>query len=202
MGTLSKSAEPQENVTRHLVLTSLASFIAGSIGRLVCHPLDTLKAKAQIEMSKLSVGDIFRRYLWNTAKQTMATEGIAGFYRGIGIAIAGSLPAGALYFGTYEWSKHLLQEKKIFGESQTLCYFFSGLIAETVSCIFWVPVDVIKERMQVQANLKTYHYRNTFDAIYKISKGEGLRGLYKAYGATIGSFGPYSAFYFLSLIHI
>ncbi len=43
----------------------------------------------------------------------------------------------------------------------------------------FVPIDVIKERLQVQSNLKTYQYKNTIDAIAKISKAEGLRGLYR-----------------------
>lgn len=71
------------------------------------------------------------------------------------------------------------------------------MLAETVSCILWLPIDVIKERMQVQSNLKIFDYKNTLDAISKIIKSEGVVGLYRAYGATIASFGPFSAFYFM-----
>jgi hypothetical protein len=35
------------------------------------------------------------------------------------------------------------------------------------------------------------------DAIRQVFKVEGPRGLYRAYGATVGSFGPYSALYFM-----
>jgi len=35
------------------------------------------------------------------------------------------------------------------------------------------------------------------DAIYTIRKTEGITGLYRAYGATVASFGPFSALYFL-----
>ena len=35
------------------------------------------------------------------------------------------------------------------------------------------------------------------DAIRQILKYEGVRGIYKAYGATVFSFGPFSALYFL-----
>jgi Mitochondrial carrier protein len=66
------------------------------------------------------------------------------------------------------------------------------MIAEACSCVLWVPIDVLKERLQVQSELKTYSYKNTFDAIGQISKKEGILGLYKAYGATILSFGPYT----------
>ena len=44
--------------------------------------------------------------------------------------------------------------------------------------------------------LQHYKYKNDIDAIIQISKHEGLRGIYKAYGATVFSFGPFSALYF------
>lgn len=71
------------------------------------------------------------------------------------------------------------------------------MFAETISCLVFVPVDVVKERLQVQSNLKTFHYRNDFQAIIHIFQNEGIRGIYKAYGATVMSFGPLSAFYFM-----
>ena len=43
----------------------------------------------------------------------------------------------------------------------------------------------------------TFKYRNDIDAIRQILKTEGARGLYRAYGATVMSFGPFSALYFL-----
>jgi hypothetical protein len=49
----------------------------------------------------------------------------------------------------------------------------------------------------VQANLKSFRYSNDVDAIRQVLRSEGLRGLYRAYGATVMSFGPFSAFYFL-----
>jgi hypothetical protein len=52
---------------------------------------------------------------------------------------------------------------------------------------------------QVQSTFKYggYHYKNTFDAVATISRTEGLRGIYRGYGATVMSFGPYSAFYLM-----
>lgn len=71
------------------------------------------------------------------------------------------------------------------------------MIAETFSCMIFVPIDVIKERLQVQSNLKLYNYKGGLDALREIASKEGVRGIYKAYGATIMSFGPFSALYFL-----
>mgnify|MGYP001020664140 CR=1 FL=1 len=77
-----------------------------------------------------------------------------------------------------------------------MSYLAGGMFAETIACIIFVPVDVIKERRQVQANLGTFKYRNDLDAIRQVVGTEGIRGLYRAYGATVMSFGPFSALYF------
>ena len=70
-------------------------------------------------------------------------------------------------------------------------------MAESVACLIYVPVDVIKERIQVQTNTDTNGYKGGFDALKKISKTEGLAGIYRGYGATLASFGPFSALYFV-----
>lgn len=58
-------------------------------------------------------------------------------------------------------------------------------------------MDVVKERLQVQSNRQDLNYKGNIDAFRTIFKEEGLRGIYKGYGATLLSFGPYSALYFL-----
>lgn len=69
-----------------------------------------------------------------------------------------------------------------------------------------MPVDVIKERMQVQrrgigGTYTAYPglpvYKNSFQALYSTIQSEGLFGIYRGYGATLLSFGPFSALYFM-----
>lgn len=65
--------------------------------------------------------------------------------------------------------------------------------------MLFVPVDVIKERMQVQGGRPAgtgAYYTGTIHAIASIYRGEGLSGVYRGYWATVGSFGPFSALYF------
>lgn len=45
--------------------------------------------------------------------------------------------------------------------------------------------------------MKAYEYKGDMDAIRQIKATEGVRGLYKAYAATVFSFGPFSALYFM-----
>lgn len=68
--------------------------------------------------------------------------------------------------------------------------FWSGFLAECTSCVLWVPIDVIKERLQVQGYVRLYSYKNSLDAFRQIVAQESYLGLYRAYGATVLAFGP------------
>ena len=69
----------------------------------------------------------------------------------------------------------------------------------------FVPVDVVKERLQVQVSASSSSagykaappvYKGSLDALMQICRQEGLTGIYKGYGATLLSYGPFSALYF------
>lgn len=147
-------------------------------------------------------------------QKTFQSEGILGLYRGYGAVIVGGTPATILYFCSYEIAKSKLSiimaaEVDLSSSSSStrtefLVHFVCGMLAEAVSCIVFVPVDVTKERMQIQLRegdmnnraAVGFSYRNSWDALKQISRTEGLSGVYKGYLATLGSFGPFSAFYF------
>jgi hypothetical protein len=256
--------------------------------RVPLHPLDTLKAKLQVQQhfraglmgTKLpaataagqvpsaaaqpvspapasSVASTPRgSTLLSLTRHTVRAEGFRGLYAGFPVTFFGSAPAACIYFTTYETSKNFLSSHPAFSgghksdatggaPSPFLAHFASGLIAEAAACILWVPVDVVKERLQVQQQLKEMLaaaaspgrtaaaasaeaagraaavatgaplasslgpllpsaaplppaalYRGTLDAIVTIARIEGVRGVYRGYGATLASFGPFSAIYF------
>jgi inorganic pyrophosphatase/solute carrier family 25 iron transporter 28/37 len=111
-------------------------------------------------------------------------------YRGLAAALVGGVPATCIYLTSYEASKRHLSSIPWVGESPFLVYFCSGIVAEGMSCSVFVPTDVVKERLQVGL------YKSSADALKQILTQEGFRGLYKGYGASMLSFGPFSALYF------
>lgn len=128
-----------------------------------------------------------------------------GLYRGFGFTFLGSGPAAVMYFGSYELFKsRLLRHPDMAAAPPALIHAVSGMAAETISCVLWVPIDVVKERLQTQQPARAggaLHaadapYRGSVHALRTILASEGVRGLYKGYFATLGSFGPYSALYF------
>lgn len=65
---------------------------------------------------------------------------------GFGAAFVGSCPAGCVYFTTYEMAKRKLSSfagsshaDGSTGGASFVVHFSAGLLAEVVSCVFWVP---------------------------------------------------------------
>jgi hypothetical protein len=179
------------------------------LARIPCHPIDTLKSRIQAFRNPLAAASSTtaaeaarHTRIVAVLRDTLHKEGVRGLYRGFGITFLGSAPATCLYFTSYELVKDTLPSAfPVLRSVPAVGHFCAGMAAETVSCILWVPIDVIKERMQVQRRqVRTPHsiyYRNTADAWRQIMQREGLVGLYRGYGATIASFGPFSALYFV-----
>jgi hypothetical protein len=166
-----------------------ASATAGALARIPLHPVDTIKCKLQTLPTQSG---------WALLRSTWRAEGIRGLFPGLGISVVGSAPGQTLYFTSYEMSKRVLAALPIANEHSDAVNFASGLLAETVSCVIWVPIDVVKERLQTQAALDpSLQYRGAGDALRTIAKNEGWRGFYRGYGATVLSFGPFSALYLM-----
>uniref|UniRef100_K3X8A2 Mitochondrial carrier protein n=1 Tax=Globisporangium ultimum (strain ATCC 200006 / CBS 805.95 / DAOM BR144) TaxID=431595 RepID=K3X8A2_GLOUD len=132
----------------------------------------------------------------------MTLQQMRGLYRGVGVNLIGSAPAMTLYLSTYEASRDALQQVEFFQQRPSLSYLSAGMAAQAVSCVLWVPIDVIKQRMQVQTQARaganpSIYYRSTAHAMQMIAKTEGVRGFYKGFVASMVSFGPYSSLYFM-----
>ena len=140
-----------------LHLTLAASSMSSLVSRVACHPLDTIKSKMQAT-SRGSVATCIA--------DTLKKEGARGFYRGLGAATIIGVPAGALYFTSYEVFKRRLGD----GPASHL---LAGVGAEAVACVVFVPVDVVKERCQVHS------YTSSYQCFRTVLKKEGIQALYR-----------------------
>jgi len=202
-----------------LIRNALGSAAAGILSRIITHPLDTAKARLQANYTQVespsSTSKVPRyRGTIDVLVRTFRSEGLGGLYRGFGAILFGGTPGTVAYLCSYDIFKNkitqmhssLLQNNKTASESSAdfgsgigefAIHFTSGMLAETFACVIYVPVDVVKERMQVQHGKLGSNYKGSGDALKTILRTEGLSGIYKGYAATLGSFGPYSAFYFV-----
>lgn len=230
------AAKTQSDDNDTILYNMFGSMTSGLFARIPAHPLDTCKAKLQVQQSALknasnqALTDLnylqsdphfqskyiqkYRQYLpkfvvgdttighrqnfkstFDVLSYTIKREGLLGLYRGMAISIIGGCPASCLYFTSYELTRRQLNKYEF---NDLTSDFIGGFMAEVFSCILWVPIDVIKERMQVQSVINPeYRYKSMSDAFVKMLRNEGFNGLYRAYGATILSFGPFSALYLM-----
>lgn len=105
------------------VVNTLSSASAGLIGRFFCHPIDTLKAKLQVTDT---------RRLRDVVSTTWKSEGLAGFYRGLGAVLIGGVPGVCVYLTTYEFSKNQLNKTAIGNQNPFLVYMASGMVSEAI----------------------------------------------------------------------
>jgi solute carrier family 25 citrate transporter 1 len=169
--------------------------------------------------------------------KVLRAEGIAGFYRcasgsteartrtatvaltrtrcllrsGFGAVLSAVPAASAVYFGGYELSKRAVARSAAgdaLGASGT--YVLCGLVAQAAAGLVYTPMDVVKERMQVQqlmhagassAAAARPRYRGSADAAAAILRSEGVRGMFRGYWAANAAWWPWNVVYFVSYEH-
>ncbi|PVV04394.1 hypothetical protein BB560_001104 [Smittium megazygosporum] len=171
----------------------LAGGIAGFSEACVCHPLDTIKVRMQLNNRRTTsaamrskaknAGPVVRENFIRVAAKIVNKEGPLALYKGLGAVILGIVPKMAVRFSSFEKYKELLADKD--GKISMSSIFVAGLGAGVTEAVLVVtPTDVIKIRLQAQRHsmsdpLDIPKYRNAAHAAYLISKEEGVSALYK-----------------------
>uniref|UniRef100_UPI00358FB275 solute carrier family 25 member 32 isoform X2 n=1 Tax=Myxine glutinosa TaxID=7769 RepID=UPI00358FB275 len=109
-------------------------------------------------------------------------QGLRGLYQGVTPNVCGSGASWGLYFFFYQAIKAYKQE----GRSEPLGptqHMISAAGAGAATLCFTNPIWVTKTRLVLQyENVESQRqYRGMFDALTKIFKHEGIRGLYKGF---------------------
>ncbi len=130
---------------------------------------------------------------------------------GFGAVLSAVPAASAVYFGGYELSKRAVARSAAgdaLGASGT--YVLCGLVAQAAAGLVYTPMDVVKERMQVQqlmhagssaAAAARPRYRGSADAAAAILRSEGVRGMFRGYWAANAAWWPWNVVYFVSYEH-
>ena len=85
----------------------------------------------------------------------LRNEGIFSFFKGVGAVIGGAPFASGLYFGGVQLTKTSLTN--IFNnKNRSSIDFLSGVIGQLSGSLAWVPMDVIKERCQVEGQVRNH----------------------------------------------
>lgn len=97
-----------------IAATSLASTLAGFIAKVVVHPIDTVKAKVQVNRTRIdNLKDFNKGLIAEIIQKTYSAEGMKGFFPGVGLSAFGSTVAFSAYMTTYEYSKNHLATTEV-----------------------------------------------------------------------------------------
>merc|ERR1719197_412949 len=151
---------------------------AGTLSLLFVYSLDF----ARTRMANDAKGKDGKRQfngLIDVYRKTIASDGIAGLYRGFVISAVGIFIYRGLYFGLYDSVKPLL------GEDPSFLFRFVLGYAVTVSAgLASYPIDTIRRRMMMTSGTGV-NYKSSMDCGMQIVKNEGMGSLFKGAGANI-----------------
>ncbi|KAG9152332.1 hypothetical protein Leryth_026146 [Lithospermum erythrorhizon] len=143
-------------------------------------PVDTVKT----QMQALTTCPIKSIAISSAIKSIIKSDGVFGFYRGIGAMALGAGPAHAVYFTMYEvCKKGLLSERKNSNNNNKFELFdsgvhaISGVLATIVSDAVFTPMDMVKQRLQLGKS----PYKGVRDCVKRVLKEEGVRAFYASY---------------------
>ncbi|CAN4107685.1 unnamed protein product [Withania somnifera] len=148
------------------------------------HPTAVVKTRMQVAGSGLSQMTGFSVF-----RHILRSDGIPGIFRGFGTSAVGSLPGRVLALTSLEVSKDMMlkytQGLNMPDATRAgLANGFAGMVSNLVSCVYFVPLDVICQRLMVQGIPGTKPCTGPFDVAWKVLKDEGVRGMYRGFGLT------------------
>ncbi|TLD25208.1 hypothetical protein PspLS_06060 [Pyricularia sp. CBS 133598] len=156
---------------------------AGATSLLFVYSLDYARTRlANDAKSAKGGGDRQFNGLVDVYRKTLASDGIAGLYRGFGPSVAGIVVYRGLYFGMYDSIKPVLLTGAL--ETNFLASFALGWCVTTGAGIASYPLDTVRRRMMMTSG-EAVKYSSSFDAFKQIVAKEGVKSLFRGAGANI-----------------
>ncbi|KAF4263154.1 hypothetical protein LV164_000662 [Aspergillus fumigatus] len=156
---------------------------AGATSLLFVYSLDYARTRLAND-AKSAKGGGERQFngLIDVYRKTLASDGIAGLYRGFGPSVLGIVVYRGLYFGMYDSIKPVVLVGSL--EGSFLASFLLGWTVTTGAGIASYPLDTIRRRMMMTSG-EAVKYKSSLDAARQIIAKEGVKSLFKGAGANI-----------------
>ncbi|EAW08198.1 ADP/ATP carrier protein [Aspergillus clavatus NRRL 1] len=156
---------------------------AGATSLLFVYSLDYARTRlANDAKSAKGTGERQFNGLVDVYRKTLASDGIAGLYRGFGPSVLGIVVYRGLYFGMYDSIKPVVLVGSL--EGSFLASFLLGWTVTTGAGIASYPLDTIRRRMMMTSG-EAVKYKSSMDAARQIIAREGVKSLFKGAGANI-----------------
>jgi len=95
-----------------------------------------------------------------------------GLYRGYGITLFREVPFSLLQFPMYEKMKSILRNRRSDGDVPALQAAACGSFSGAVSAAATTPMDVIKTRVMLGADVHNVPYKSVMDCYLRVIQGK------------------------------
>jgi len=175
--------KPTKADSRVTVFTKniLSGGFAGCLSLAFVYSLDYCRTRLANDLKSSKKGGS-RQYagMADVYKQTIATDGISGLYRGFVISCVGIFVYRGLYFGLYDSLRPILLKE----DASFLLSFALGYSVTVFAGLLSYPIDTIRRRMMMTSG-EAVKYNGSLDCFVQILKNEGFMSMMKGAGANI-----------------
>jgi len=156
--------------------------IAGAISLTFVYSLDYARTRLSNDNKSAKKGGAKQfNGLVDVYKKTIATDGVAGLYRGFVISCVGIIVYRGLYFGMYDSVKPLMPKTMV---DNFMANFLLGWCITVGAGLASYPIDTIRRRMMMTSG-EAVKYKGSMDCFLQIMKTEGFMSMMNGAGANI-----------------
>jgi solute carrier family 25 (mitochondrial phosphate transporter), member 23/24/25/41 len=180
--------KPPENGNTTIGAKFLAGATAGSIACIACYPLDLVRTRLTTQLE----GQEHYKGIRDAFRKIAKTEGLAGFYSGIGPTLLVAVPNFAISYAVYGTLKeHVLDDELFYnmrqvdaesGETKLGLFLtlYCGACSGAFSTLITFPADTIRRRMQIQnLHIPVGERRTARQQAVAMVEKEGILSMYR-----------------------
>lgn len=159
-----------------------AGGMAGAMSLMFVYSLDFARTRLANDAKGSKKGGGERQFngLLDVYKKTMASDGVAGLYRGFCISCVGIVVYRGCYFGFYDTLKPML----LGDDAGLTASFCLGYAVTVCSGLISYPIDTIRRRMMMTSG-EAVKYSGSLDCGRQILANEGFMSMMKGAGANV-----------------
>lgn len=155
--------------------------LAGATSLVFVYSLDFARTRLANDAKNAGGSRQFTGLL-DVYRKTIASDGLAGLYRGFVPSVMGIVVYRGLYFGLYDSAKPLVLVGPL--EGNFLASFALGWSSTALAGLASYPLDTVRRRMMMTSGTGQ-NYKNFAVAIAQIVRNEGAYSLMRGAGANI-----------------